>query len=39
MNLNIGEVLVFVSILLYNLNDFVFGMDNDKWNSLNSDLN
>lgn len=37
MNPNTGEVLALVSTPSYNPNDFVFGMDNNKWNSLNND--
>lgn len=39
MNPNTGEVLALVSTPSYNPNDFVLGMDNDKWNSLNNDPN
>ena len=37
MNPNTGEVLALVSTPSYNPNDFVLGMSNDKWNSLNND--
>jgi len=37
MNPNTGEVLALVSTPSYNPNDFVLGMTNDKWNSLNND--
>lgn len=39
MNPNTGEVLALVSTPAYNPNDFVLGMSNDKWNSLNNDPN
>lgn len=39
MNPNNGEVLALVSTPSYNPNDFVLGMSNDKWNSLNNDPN
>jgi len=37
MNPNTGEVLALVSTPSYNPNDFILGMSNDKWNSLNND--
>ena len=37
MNPNTGEVLALVSTPAYNPNDFILGMSNDKWNSLNND--
>lgn len=37
MNPNTGEVLALVSSPSYNPNDFVLGMSNDKWNTLNND--
>lgn len=37
MNPTTGEVLALVSTPSYNPNDFVLGMSNDKWNSLNDD--
>lgn len=39
MNPNTGEVLALVSTPAYNPNDFILGMSNDKWNSLNNDPN
>ncbi|WP_143315154.1 penicillin-binding transpeptidase domain-containing protein [Clostridium sp. HBUAS56017] len=39
MNPNTGEVLALVSAPGYDPNDFVLGMSNDKWNSLNNDPN
>ena len=39
MNPNTGEVLALVSTPSYNPNDFVLGMSNDKWNTLNNDPN
>ena len=39
MNPNTGEVLSLVSTPSYNPNDFVLGMSNDEWNSLNNDEN
>ena len=39
MNPNTGEVLALVSTPAYNPNDFILGMSNDKWNSLNNDSN
>ena len=39
MNPNTGEVLALVSTPSYNPNDFILGMSNDKWNSLNNDPN
>lgn len=39
MNPNNGEVLALVSTPAYDLNDFVLGLSNDKWNSLNNDEN
>lgn len=39
MNPNTGEVLAMVSTPAYNPNDFILGMSNDKWNSLNNDPN
>lgn len=39
MNPNTGEVLALVSTPSYNPNDFVLGMSDDKWNSLNNDPN
>ncbi|OOM82300.1 beta-lactam-inducible penicillin-binding protein [Clostridium puniceum] len=39
MNPSTGEVLALVSAPSYNPNDFVLGMTNDKWNSLNNDSN
>lgn len=39
MNPNTGEVLALVSTPAFNPNDFVLGMSNDKWNSLNNDSN
>jgi cell division protein FtsI/penicillin-binding protein 2 len=37
MNPNTGEVLALVSTPSYNPNDFILGMSQDKWNSLNND--
>jgi len=37
MNPNTGEVLALVSTPSYNPNDFILGMNTDKWNSLNND--
>ena len=39
MNPNTGEVLGLASTPSYNSNDFILGMSDDKWNSLNNDPN
>lgn len=39
MNFKIGEVLLFVSSLLYNLNEFILGMLEDRWNEFNKNEN
>nr|WP_312291737.1 penicillin-binding transpeptidase domain-containing protein [Clostridium chromiireducens] len=39
MNPSTGEVLALVSTPSYNPNDFILGISNDKWNSLNNDPN
>ncbi|EKQ56385.1 MULTISPECIES: penicillin-binding transpeptidase domain-containing protein [unclassified Clostridium] len=39
MNPNTGEVLALVSAPAYDPNDFVLGISNDKWNTLNNDPN
>ena len=39
MNPNTGEVLALVSTPSYNPNDFILGMSNEKWDSLNNNPN
>ena len=39
MNPNTGEVLALASTPTYNSNDFILGLSEDKWNSLNNDPN